>query len=213
MLAIFIGSYLIGSIPVGYLIVRKKADVDILKSGSHRSGGFNAFVVTDSKVVGILVGVLDALKGLVPVLLAGLIFHQSFLHACMALFGAIIGHNYPIWTKFKGGRGLATAAGGMFILGFSFAIIWCLIWVVTKVALKRDILVANLTAIFLTPLLIWSLPWEWVNRFVAASLDHWTFIFFSCILSMILLLSHYDVVQEVWKGSPKEHPDKTSQQS
>jgi glycerol-3-phosphate acyltransferase PlsY len=101
----------------------------------------------------------------------------------------------------------------MFILGFSFAIIWCLIWVVTKVALKRDILVANLTAIFLTPLLIWSLPWEWVNGFVAASLDHWTFIFFSCILSMILLLSHYDVVQEVWKGSPKEHPDKTSQQS
>ena len=212
LLAVFAGSYLVGSIPVGYLIVRKKADVDILKSGSQRAGGFNAFTVTNSKAIGILVGVLDALKGLVPVLLAGLIFPQSFLHACIALFGTIIGHNYPIWTKFKGGRGLATAAGGMLTLGVSFAIIWCLIWFVTKVALKRDILISNLTAIILTPLLIWFLPWELVRRFVGVSVDHWTFIFFSCVLSMILLLSHYDVVQEVWKGSQKEHQDKTSQQ-
>jgi acyl phosphate:glycerol-3-phosphate acyltransferase len=158
LLAIFVGSYLIGSIPVGYWIVRKSADVDILVSGSHRTGGYNAFTVTRSKAVGILVVVLDAVKGLVPVLLAGLIFPHSFIHACMALFGAITGHNYPIWTKFKGGRGLATAAGGMFILGFIFTIVWCSIWAITKVALKRDILVSNLTAIFVTPLLIWTLP-------------------------------------------------------
>lgn len=212
MLVIFVGSYLVGSIPVGYLIVREKADVDIHESGSRRAGGYNAFVVTNSKVTGILVGVLDALKGLVPVVAAGWIFPQSFLHACIALFGAITGHNYPIWTKFKGGRGLATAAGGMFTLGFSYTVVWCTIWVVTKAVLKRDILVSNLTAIIMTPLLIWSLPWEWVNRFLGAQIDHWTFIFFSCILSMILLLSHLDVVQDVWKGSPSEQSDKISPQ-
>lgn len=213
MFAIFVGGYLVGSIPVGYWIVRKKANVDILGSGSQRAGGFNAFVVTNSKIVGILVGVLDALKGLVPVLLTGLIFPHSYLHACMALLGAITGHNYPVWTKFKGGRGLATAAGGMFTVGFSFTIIWCIIWVVTKVGLKRDILVSNLTAILLTPLVIWSLPWEWISRFAGASPDQWTFIFFSCVLSMLLVLSHLDVVQYVWKGSPNQNADKTSPQS
>jgi glycerol-3-phosphate acyltransferase PlsY len=209
MLVVFVGSYLVGSIPVGYFIVRKKADVDILESGSRRTGGYNAFVVTNSKVTGILVGVLDAFKGFVPVLVVGWIFPQSFQHAGIALFGAITGHNFPAWTKFKGGRGLATAAGGMFTLGFSFTIIWCTIWVVAKVVLKRDILVSNLTAIIMTPLLIWPLPWEWVSRFVGAQIDHWTFIFFSCILSMILLLSHLDVVHDVWKGSPGEQSDKT----
>jgi len=212
MLVVFVGSYLVGSIPVGYFVVRKKADVDILDSGSRRAGGYNAFIVTNSKVTGVLVGVLDAVKGLVPVLAAGWIFPQSFLHAGMALFGAITGHNYPVWTKFKGGRGLATAAGGMITLGLSFAVVWCVIWAVTKVVLKRDILVSNLTAIFMTPLLIWSLPWEWVGRFVGMQTDHWTFIFFSCILSMILLLGHLDVVHDVWKGSPGEHSDKTPPQ-
>jgi glycerol-3-phosphate acyltransferase PlsY len=213
MLIVFVGSYLVGSIPVGYFLVRKKSDVDILESGSRRTGGYNAFVVTNSMVTGILVGVLDAVKGFLPVLAAGWIFPQSFLHAGIALLGAITGHNFPVWTKFKGGRGLATAAGGMFILGFSFTIIWCTIWVVAKVFLKRDILVSNLTAIILTPLLIWPLPWEWVSRFVGAQIDQWTFIFFSCILSMVLLLSHLDVVRDVWNGSPGEQTDKASPQS
>ena len=213
MLAVFVGSYLVGSIPVGFLIVRKKADVDLLGSGSGRTGGYNAFVVTNSKVTGVLVGVLDAAKGLIAVLVAGWIFPQSFLHAGIALFGTISGHNYPVWTKFKGGRGLATAAGGMIILGVSFAVLWCVIWMVTKVVLKRDILISNLTAIFLTPALIWVLPWGWISRFVGSNVDHWMFIFFSCILSMILLLSHLDVVNDVWKGSPGEQTDKTPPQS
>jgi glycerol-3-phosphate acyltransferase PlsY len=213
MLAVFVGSYLIGSIPVGYWIVRKKADVNILKSGSHRAGGFNAFVVTNSKVVGVLVAVLDSLKGLAPVLAVGLIFPQSFLRPCIALIGAIIGHNYPIWTKFAGGRGLATAAGGMFDLGFIFTIVWCAIWVVSKVGLKRDILVSNLAAIFLTPLITCFLPWEWVSRFVRAYVHHWTFVFFSCFLCIVLLLSHLDVIREVWNGSRSEDSDNSPPQS
>ncbi len=213
ILGIVVGSYLVGSIPVGYFIVRQKTDADILESGSHRAGGFNAFVVTNSKAVGILVGVLDALKGFVPVLVAGWIFPASFLHACIALFAAITGHDYPIWTKFKGGRGLATTAGGMFMLGFSFTILWCVVWVIAKVVLRRNILDSNLAAIIITPLLIWALPWDWVRRLVGAHVDQWTFIFFSCTLSMVLLLSHLDVVQDVWKGTPHEDSDKTPPQS
>jgi glycerol-3-phosphate acyltransferase PlsY len=213
LLAVIFVSYLFGSIPVGYLVVRRRSGLDILESGSQRAGGYNAFVVTNSKIVGILVGVLDALKGFVPVLVVGLVFPQSFLHTSIALFAAISGHNLPVWTNFKGGRGLATAAGGMFLVGFSYTIIWCVVWVAVKVGLKRDILISNLVAIIVTPAVIWSLPWEWVSRFVGGKVDQWTFLFFSCTLSMILLLSHLDVVQDVWKGSSKEHSDRTYPQS
>lgn len=207
MFAILVSSYLIGSIPVAYIIVRKQADVDIRKTGSGNAGGFNAYVVTKSRVTGILVGVLDACKGFGPVLAAGLLFPNSFLYGCLALLGAILGHNYPIWTKFKGGRGLSTTAGGLFSLGFSYTVVWCTIWMVTKYLLKRDILVSNVTAIFTTPIMLWLLPWEWVSRMIAPKVENWTFVFFSCVLSTILLLSHLDAVKDIWKGPPKERPD------
>jgi glycerol-3-phosphate acyltransferase PlsY len=204
---ILVGSYLVGSIPVAFLIVRKQADVDIRERGSGNAGGFNAYVVTKSRLTGILVGVLDAAKGFAPVLAVGLIFPNSFLYGCLALFGAILGHNYPIWTGFKGGRGLSTAAGGLFNLGFSYTVVWCSIWIVTKYLLKRDILIANVTAIFTTPLVLALLPWEWVNRLIASKVENWTFVFLSCVLSAILLLSHLDAVKDIWKGLPKERPD------
>jgi len=211
--AILFGSYLVGSIPVAYIVVRNQAYVDIRDTGSGNAGGFNAYVVTKSRLTGILVGVLDAVKGLAPVLVAGLFFPNSFLHGCLALIGAILGHNYPIWTGFKGGRGLSTSAGGMFSLGFSYTVVWCTIWVVSKYVLKRDILVSNVTAIFTTPLLLWLLPWEWVSRLISAKVENWTFVFFSCVLSTILLLSHLDAVKDIWKGPPKERPDKSTPHS
>jgi acyl phosphate:glycerol-3-phosphate acyltransferase len=201
----FIVGYLVGSIPVGYLIVRKNARIDLLESGSGRSGGFNAYVVTHSRVTGILVGALDTLKGLAVVAAAGFIFPDSFLHGCLALFGAISGHNYPVWTKFKGGRGLATTAGGMFILGFSYTVVWCILWAVSKLILRRDILVSNLIAIMLTPAVLWLIPWQVTSRLILEPVENWTFIFFSCTVSMILLLSHYDAINDAWKG-PKTGP-------
>ena len=205
--AILFGSYLVGSIPVAYIVVRNQAYVDIRDTGSGNAGGFNAYVVTKSRLTGILVGVLDAGKGFAPVLAVGHFFPNSFLFGCIALLGAILGHNYPIWTGFKGGRGLSTSAGGMFSLGFSYTVVWCTIWMVSKYVLKRDILVSNVTAIFTTPLLLWLLPWEWVSRLVSAKVENWTFVFFSCVLSTILLLSHLDAVNDIWKGPPKERPD------
>ncbi|MCX6133968.1 MAG: glycerol-3-phosphate acyltransferase [Ignavibacteriales bacterium] len=213
VVATFVVSYLVGSIPVGQLIVRRKADVDILESGSGRSGGFNAFVVTKSKYIGILVGALDALKGFLVVLAAGVVFPQSLLHDCVSLFGVITGHNYPVWTKFRGGRGLSTAAGGMFILGFSYTIVWCMIWFLTKVGLKRDILVSNITAIMLTPPVLWLLPWDMIRGLLVGQFDQWTFLFFSCTLSMVLLLSHIDAMTEIWKGSETEHTNDSTPQS
>jgi glycerol-3-phosphate acyltransferase PlsY len=208
-LLVFVASYLLGSVPIAFLIVRKSSDVDIRSAGSGNAGGFNAYVVTQSRMIGITVGVLDALKGFIPVVVAGLVFQGSFLKQAIALFGAIGGHNYSFWLGFKGGRGLSTAAGGMFLLGFSYTLIWCTIWVIGRL-LKRDILVSNLAAIFAAPLLLWLLPWDLVRRLIVSPVDSWTFLFFTCMLSAVLCLSHLDVVREVWRGPANELPDTTS---
>ena len=213
LLAVFFCSYLIGSIPIGFLIVKMKSNVDIREAGSGMSGGYNAYVATQSKLTGVIVGVLDAIKGFLPVLAATMIFPGSFLREGLALFGAIAGHNFPVWTRFRGGRGLATAAGGMVLLGFSYAALWCIIWFITKVVLRRDILVSNLTAIMATPLTLWVLPWSLVERGIAAKVGYGEFAFLSCMLSLMLLLSHRDALIDVWKGESTEPAKSTSQQS
>ncbi|MBM4159590.1 MAG: hypothetical protein FJ217_00680 [Ignavibacteria bacterium] len=200
LLAVFLVGYLIGSIPAGYLVVKKKHHVDVLREGSGKGGGFNAYSVTGSKATGVLVGILDALKGFVAVYGVGQAFSGEFSSQAVALFGAIAGHNYPIWLRFKGGRGLSTTAGGLLLLGFSYAIVWCTVWLVGRL-LRRDILTSNLISIFLTPAILWIIPWSWVDTFIAVQTESGMFLFFVCILSILLLLAHYDVVSAVWKQS------------
>ncbi len=200
LVAIFVAGYLIGSIPTGYLVVKKKANVDIREAGSGKIGGYNVFDVTRSKSVGVLVGVLDAVKGFAAVYGAGLLSLDSFSLQAVALFGAIAGHNYPVWLRFKGGRGLSTTAGGLFLLGFSYAVVWCALWLVGRL-LRRDILTSNLIAILLTPAILGILPWEWVSYLNVVRADGGIFVFFSCILSLQLFLGHFDVVYAVWKQS------------
>jgi glycerol-3-phosphate acyltransferase PlsY len=197
----FVGGYIVGSIPVAYLVVKQKAKVDIRESGSGNAGGFNAFYVTRSKAVGILVGVLDGLKGLAVAGGAMLLLPNSFSLQAVALFGAIAGHNYPVWLKFAGGRGLATTAGGLFLLGFSYAISWCAVWLISKLLMKRGILTSNLIAIFSTPVILFFVPWHLVRKPIVATVENGSFLFFSCILSLELLLGHFDVVRNLWRGS------------
>jgi acyl phosphate:glycerol-3-phosphate acyltransferase len=211
LLSIFVGSYLVGSIPVAYLLVWYKSNIDIRHAGSGNAGGFNAYIVTHSRGLGIVVGVLDALKGFLPVFVTGFLFPGSFLHACIALVGAVTGHNYPVWLGFKGGRGLATTAGALIPIGFAYTIVWCSIWLVARV-LRRDILTSNLVSILATPTVLWLLPWGWLLRLTRVDVENWTFTFFSCILSMILLLSHLDAVRDVWKGPAVEKSDVSSPQ-
>lgn len=198
-----IGAYVVGSIPTGYLIVKRTNKVDIRQAGSGNVGGFNAAQVTQSKYVGILVGVLDGLKGLMVVLVTAWITPNEFLAPAIALLSAIAGHNYPIWLKFKGGRGLATAAGGMFFLGFTYTIVWCSIWTIGKFS-KRDILTSNLIAIFSTPVVLSIVPWSVVSKAIVAKVEPEAFLLFACALSVLLTLSHIDAIKQIWKTPATE---------
>ena len=118
-------SYLLGSIPVGYILSRALKGIDIRRFGSGNFGATNVFRVV-SPTAGVVVLVLDMLKGAIPVtLVADLLlrssvdYDQILLRLLLGL-AAVCGHNWTIFLKFKGGKGVATTAGAL--LGLSFKI-------------------------------------------------------------------------------------------
>jgi acyl phosphate:glycerol-3-phosphate acyltransferase len=197
IISIFAG-YLVGSIPTAYLIVRLRAGLDVRTQGSRNVGALNAYNVTQSKKTGIVVGILDGVKGLAVALAAGQILGGSFWIQSLALSGAIIGHNYPVWLRFHGGRGLSTAAGGMFAIGISYTIVWCLTWFISS-KLFKGVLNVNLVAIILAPIIVLMLPTAWIEALMVRKVPATDYRFFSFILSGILLMSHWNAVKILLK--------------
>jgi glycerol-3-phosphate acyltransferase PlsY len=196
LLISIIGGYLFGSIPTAYLIVRRRAGIDIRKTGSGNVGAFNSYDVTQSKRIGIIVGVLDGVKGFLVALTVGQILGGSFWNQSVALCGALIGHNYPVWLRFRGGRGLAPAAGGMFAIGISYTIVWCAAWAVAF-GLVKDILKANIAAIILAPIILLIIPSIWIEAVMVRDISATDYRIFSFIMSGIHLLSHWQLLGEM----------------
>ncbi|MBF8247417.1 MAG: acyl-phosphate glycerol 3-phosphate acyltransferase [Bacteroidetes bacterium] len=192
-----LAGYLIGSIPTAFLVVKRTAGVDIRQSGSGYVGGFNAFTVTRSKSIGYLVGVLDGVKGLVAVFVAGLTGEMVSLQM-LALFGAVLGHNYPVWLRFKGGRGLATACGGLLLIGVSYPAIWCTLWIVIYLV-RKDILFANVLSLVLAPMILFLLPEMFARQLMTSSMQPLPYTKYLAVLSLVLLVSHADAVKSILK--------------
>jgi glycerol-3-phosphate acyltransferase PlsY len=137
--------YLFGSFPSAYLLVKKASGVDITKEGSGNVGAYNSLEVTKSKFIGISVFLLDFLKGVGSALIPILIFPNEFIFPALALFFAVFSHCFNPWLQFKGGRGLATAAGGAAIILPLLLLVWCVLWAIFYV-MRKDIILANITA-------------------------------------------------------------------
>ena len=120
-------SYLMGSIPFGFILTKIFLKKDIRELGSGNIGATNA-LRTGNKALGYSTLVLDILKAIVPVIYVK-IFYQDFLY--IASLCAFIGHVFPIWLKFKGGKGVATYLGILFAINFYFGIIFIIFWFIT----------------------------------------------------------------------------------
>src|SRR4030042_4805848 len=112
-LPLIIFGYLLGSIPSGYLVSKAKG-MDIRKIGSGNIGGTNVIRALGFKW-GLLVAILDILKGVIPVYLAMRFFFFDWQIALVALT-PVLGHIFPVWLKFKGGKGVATTIAILFLL-------------------------------------------------------------------------------------------------
>ena len=120
-------SYLMGSIPFGFILTKIFLKKDIREIGSGNIGATNA-LRTGNKTIGYSTLVLDILKAVTPVVCVK-IFYQDFLY--IASLCAFLGHVFPIWLKFKGGKGVATYVGILFAINIYFGIIFTISWFVT----------------------------------------------------------------------------------
>ena len=120
-------SYLMGSIPFGFILTKIFLKKDIREIGSGNIGATNA-LRTGNKTIGYTTLTLDILKAVTPVVYVK-IFYQDFLY--IASLCAFLGHVFPIWLKFKGGKGVATYVGILFAINIYFGIIFTISWFVT----------------------------------------------------------------------------------
>lgn len=167
LLALLLG-YLAGSIPFGLLVTRALGLGDVRAIGSGNIGATNV-LRTGNKGAAAVTLILDAAKGAVPVLLAAALVEDPQA-AAVAGLGAFLGHVFPVWLKFRGGKGVATFLGVLLALAPAIGLIACATWLATAFVFRISSLSA-LVAAALTPVWLWLLgPREvvWLGLALAA---------------------------------------------
>lgn len=179
-------AYLAGSIPSGYLVAKARG-VDIRQVGSGNIGGTNVTRALGMKW-GAVVGVLDFFKSYIPSYLA-LHYLKVDWQVLFISIMPVIGHIYPVWLKFKGGKGVATIFGILTAnFGLIFFLVWFVIWYVAVKFVKLMSLV-NLLMALIFPLLFWL------------KFHSWLFTAFGFLLTILVWWSHRSNIKRLLAGN------------
>jgi glycerol-3-phosphate acyltransferase PlsY len=198
-----VASYLLGSIPFGYLLVRIFRGEDIRQIGSGNIGATNV-ARSGAKGLGIATLVLDALKGAIAVGLAAFLSASKFnfcehsfpafcvaplrLMAVAALF-AVLGHVFPVWLRFKGGKGVATALG-VFCVLFPKAILVALAIFILVVAITRYVSLGSILGAIAFPVAAYFMQdTDWLSLLLASG------------VSLIIVVKHHQNIRRLLAGS------------
>jgi glycerol-3-phosphate acyltransferase PlsY len=153
---LIIFAYLLGSIPTGLLLSRALAGKDPRQQGSRNIGATNV-MRTVGKALGVITLIGDVLKGIIPVVIAQWLVNEEFWIAGTGL-AAFLGHCFPIYLRFKGGKGVATALGVLLPLA-PLAIVFDIFFFAGVVATSRIVSVGSILAAAAMPILIWLLKY------------------------------------------------------
>lgn len=196
-LLIFAMAYLLGSISFSYIFIKKFHNKDLRNEGSGNLGMLNSYEASKDKVLTFAILMLDMTKAIYCIALVNLLFYESYLiGTIIAGIGIILGHNWNIFLRFRGGRGLAPAAGISFVVNFYPLIIWLASWTISK-AFTKNIHISNCISSILTIAILWISPSDLIFSF-----DSWESItpdalriLFTAI-NILIILSHYKVLIE-----------------
>ena len=195
---VVIGSYLLGSLPFGYLAGRI-AGIDIRHSGSGNVGATNV-IRTLGKGYGYPVFAADFLKGFGAVKMSILIgarthpeWFSSEIFGIVAAISSVLGHSFPVWLHFKGGKGVATSAGALFALAPIAALVGAAIWILTFL-LTRYVSVASITAAASLPIII--LLTTWLSQSGGKSL-----FYASVCLATVVIWRHRSNLSRLMRGT------------
>jgi glycerol-3-phosphate acyltransferase PlsY len=198
--AILICSYLLGSIPFGYVFVLVFAGKDVRESGSGNIGATN--VARSSPLLGLFTLLLDAGKGCAAVALAMFIYcsgnpqHPASeagiaIHAAIAGLVAVCGHMFPVWLKFKGGKGVATGLGSFALLAPKAGLVAIGIFVATLI-IFRFVSLSSMISVASFPVVVWLLHEYRATPLVIALIS-------AC--SIMIVIKHHGNIQRLIAGT------------
>ena len=180
----FVIGYLLGSIPFGLVLTRLAGTPDLRSIGSGNIGATNV-LRTGRKGLAAATLILDMLKGTAAVVIAG--YFGGPNAAMLAALGAFLGHLFPVWLDFRGGKGVAVYIGVLLGLYWPAAVLFCLIWLAMAFAFRYSSLAA-LTASFITPILLW-----WFGHAALAALF--------AVLTLLLFYVHRENIRRLRAGT------------
>ena len=185
ILIIVIG-YLLGSIPFGLIVGKKFYDIDLREHGSKNTGATNAFRVLGPKAA-LFVGIPDVLKGVLAVYLAQ-VFSANPLIMVIAGIAAICGHNWSMWMKFRGGRGVATSVGVLLMLAPKVVGVVLLVFIVL-VALTRYVSLGSVVGGIMVPFLMWYFAYPEIIKV------------FGIVVAVFIVLRHRANIKRLLSGT------------
>jgi glycerol-3-phosphate acyltransferase PlsY len=176
--------YLLGSIPFGLILTKLAGTKDLRSVGSGNIGATNV-LRTGHKGLAAATLLLDMLKGTAAVIIAG--FYAGPNAAMLAALGAFLGHLFPVWLKFRGGKGVAVYIGVLIGLFWPAAVVFCVLWLATAFTSRYSSLSA-LVASFVTPIFLW-----WFGHPALASLF--------AVLTLLLFHMHRQNIMRLQAGT------------
>ena len=193
-IACFAIGYLIGSINFSVILSRKMAGFDLREKGSKNAGTTNMLRTVGKKAAAIVL-ILDILKGVISVLLAKLISGDvNEAIACqIAAFSVVLGHTFPIFFEFRGGKGVATSIGVLLILNWQIGLI-CLCYGIIMIILTRMVSLGSITAAILFPVLTIFIR----NHYIASDFNYFIF---GIIMACFVLFNHRANIKRLSSGT------------
>lgn len=194
-------AYLIGSINFSIILSKRMAGFDIREKGSGNAGTTNMLRAVGKKAA-VITLICDILKGVVSILIAVLAgkivknLDNALLVQLAGIF-VIIGHTFPVFFKFKGGKGIATALGVLLMINWQIGLI-CLIFALVLMALTKMVSVGSIVAAILFPILVAFID---QNYIVQTSNSNWSYLVFSIIVALLVIFNHRANVQRILNGT------------
>ena len=189
LLYFILASYFVGSIPFAYILTKIFGYGDIRKIGSGNVGATNV-LRTGKKGLAIAVLLLDVVKGFVPVTFFSYFYINKFELSEIIFFTcfAVIGHIYPIWLKFKGGKGVATYIGFILGIDYIFGVIFILFWL-TIALIKKYSSLASILSLLSIPIVSYFLSYDF------------NVIIIFILLSIIIIIKHFSNIKRLLNKS------------
>lgn len=187
-------SYLLGSIPFGYLLVRIFRGEDVRQSGSGNIGATN--VSRKSPGLGVATLILDALKGFVAVALAYRLCaqvsgHKPYQAMAIAALLAVLGHIFPMWLKFRGGKGVATGLGSFVLIAPKAVLIAAIIFVVT-IVISRHVSLGSIVAVATFPIAAWIIGRAFIPPAALIMMS---------LASLLIIAKHHENIRRLLSGT------------